>query len=210
MPKIARNTLATDLKPIGRVVVDRDGVALYDADFLTKADADHTLSELVRNIGWKQEQIKLFGRLHKVPRLSAWFSETKQAYTYSGIRHEPVDFPPSIRYLRDCVQARTNLPFNCALANLYVDGAHSNGWHADDEPELGSQINVASISLGATRTFRLRHRDPRSREIVKCELEHGSLLLMLDPMQKYWLHELPKRRGVTKPRVNLTFRNIPA
>ena len=192
-----------------RVLLDRDGVAIYDAEFLSKEDADNCLHQLTQEITWRQEHVKLFGRVHKVPRLSAWFSETNQPYTYSGICHQPVVFPPSIGSLRDRVQEVSNLPFNCALVNLYVDGTHSNGWHADDEPELGQQINIASVSLGATRTFRLRHRDDQPKGTMKIELEHGSLLLMLAPMQKYWRHELPKRRGAINPRVNVTFRNIP-
>jgi alkylated DNA repair dioxygenase AlkB len=91
------------------------------------------------------------------------------------------------------------------LANLYRDGNDSMGWHADDEPELGDEPVIASVSLGAERDFTLRRRDRRG-QTVAMPLPHGSLLLMAGPTQRHWQHALPKRRRMREPRINLTFR----
>jgi hypothetical protein len=93
------------------------------------------------------------------------------------------------------------------LCNLYRDGRDSMGWHSDDEAELGAQPCIASLSLGATRRFRLRHRhDPGLR--LELELAPGSLLLMAGTTQRNYRHDLPKSARITEPRINLTFRTV--
>ena len=103
------------------------------------------------------------------------------------------------------VVMRTGIDFNSILVNLYRDGTQSMGWHADDEPELGPEVTIASLSVGAVRELRLRHRHDKSLRVTT-SLAHGSLLMMYPPLQEYWLHELPKRRSITEPRVNFSFR----
>jgi len=96
------------------------------------------------------------------------------------------------------------LGYNAVLCNLYRDGNDSVGLHADAEPEMGPVI--ASISLGAGRLFGLKRENG---SIAFSErLLHGSLLVMAGDTQKLFKHEVPKERGVTQPRVNLTFRRI--
>jgi alkylated DNA repair dioxygenase AlkB len=97
--------------------------------------------------------------------------------------------------------------FNSVLANLYRDGRDSMGWHSDDEPELGSQPAIGSLSLGATRRFVLKHRNDPSRKLV-LELPHGSLLVMRGATQANYRHALPRTSRPVGPRINLTFRQI--
>ncbi|MCH8083059.1 MAG: alpha-ketoglutarate-dependent dioxygenase AlkB, partial [Myxococcales bacterium] len=115
---------------------------------------------------------------------------------------------PVILELKTRVEAACNAPFNSVLLNLYRDGADSMGWHSDDEPELGERPVIASLSLGATRRFRLRHRRRKELEAVAIELENGSLLIMEGDTQRFWKHQVSKSKRVAEPRVNLTFRNI--
>jgi alkylated DNA repair dioxygenase AlkB len=97
--------------------------------------------------------------------------------------------------------------FNAVLLNFYRDGRDGMGWHADDEPELGRNPVIASVSLGAPRRFCLRHR---RRQDLKLDLElpHGSLLAMAGALQHHWVHALPKTRRSVGERINLTFRRV--
>jgi len=115
---------------------------------------------------------------------------------------------PVILELKTQVESVCNAPFNSVLLNLYRDGFDSMGWHSDDEPELGERPVIASLSLGATRRFRLRHRRRKDLEPVVIDLENGSLLIMEGDTQRFWKHQISKSKRVSEPRVNLTFRNI--
>jgi len=82
------------------------------------------------------------------------------------------------------------------------------GWHSDDETELGDRPVIASLSLGAMRRFRLRHRRRNKLDPVVIDLECGSLLIMQGDTQRFWKHQVPKTKRVVEPRINLTFRSI--
>ena len=146
----------------------------------------------------------LFGREVPQPRLACWYGD--RAYTYSGLTLEPREFTPRLRELAEVAAGFADCTFNTVLANLYRDGRDSMGWHADDERELGPEPVITSLSFGAVRRFRFRHRE--SREVVEIALEPGSVLVMRGLTQHCWMHDLPKTTKVTEPRVNLTFRHI--
>jgi alkylated DNA repair dioxygenase AlkB len=115
-----------------------------------------------------------------------------------------------IRELKAKVEGACGRPFNSVLLNLYRNGVDSMGWHSDDERELGERPVIASVSLGATRRFRLRHKKRTDVEPVVVDLEHGSLLIMRGETQRFWKHQLPKTRKVSESRLNLTFRSVRA
>lgn len=151
------------------------------------------------------------GRSVKIPRLNAWYGEPHARYRYSGKTFQPLPWIRALAALcehvhRKLSQENLSTHFNSALINLYRDGNDSVAWHADNESELGPNPVIASISLGATRRFVLKKRN--SSEKYQLELEHGSLLLMLPPLQRFWLHSLPKTKVTTSPRINVTFRDI--
>ncbi|MGH9064036.1 MAG: alpha-ketoglutarate-dependent dioxygenase AlkB family protein [Acidimicrobiales bacterium] len=180
-----------------------DGEArLYDG-FLSPARADRLLSALGQDLRWRQEDARLFGRGIPLPRLTAWYGDV--GYQYSGVTHPPAPWPPSLDELRRLVAEVVPLP-NSALANLYRSGRDSVSWHADDEPELGRQPVIASVSLGAPRRFVLRHGPTRDR--VELDLPHGSLLVMAGDCQHRWQHAVPKTSRPVGPRINVTFRQM--
>jgi len=188
-----------------------DATVRYLPGFLAEEAARRFFERLLADIPWRAERIRLFGREIPVPRLQAWVGDPGAVYTYSGLRLAPLPWPAPVAELRDLLHAsRPELRFNSALLNLYRDGRDSMGWHSDDEPELGPEPAIASISLGATRRFRLRHRTRRDLPAVDLDLESGSLLWMEGRTQKCWQHCLPKRSGRDAPgaRINLTFRSI--
>jgi len=185
---------------------------LPDADIrylpaaFTPAEADELFADLRDGIGWRQEEVVIFGRARLVPRLVAWHGDPGARYTYSGVAHEPLPWTPVLQAVRSRVESLSGHRYNSVLLNLYRDGRDGMGWHADDEPELGRDPVIASVSLGATRRFRLRHR--RRRDTVPLDLGHGSLLLMQGPTQHHWMHAVPKTSRPVGERINLTFRQV--
>ena len=112
-----------------------------------------------------------------------------------------------IMFIKNEVETFCNTNFTTVLLNLYRDGKDSNGWHADNEKELGKNPFIASVSLGAERQFHLQHNTIKEANI-KLGLEHGSLLLMNGETQHFWKHQIPKTSKIVGPRINLTFRII--
>jgi len=175
-------------------------------EYLSAAAADKLFDQLLRQIEWRQEQITLFGKTHRVPRLSCWMADAGLAYSYSNMTMQPVAWLDCVQQLRTRIERDSGHHFNSVLLNYYRDGQDANGWHSDDEPELGPAPLIASLSLGAPRRFRLRHKSGRGS--VGVTLGHGSLLLMAGATQRHWQHAVPKTRRPVAPRVNLTFRHI--
>ncbi len=171
-------------------------------------DTDGTLlARLVRAIAWRQESITLFGKRHLQPRLSAWYGDPDASYRYSGLDNSPLAWTEELLALRERVQATCGQRFNSVLLNYYRDGSDAMGMHADDEPELGPEPIIASLSLGATRRLRFVHRERRF-EPLALDLESGSLLLMSGNTQQNWKHGISRTRRPCGPRVNLTFRRV--
>ena len=162
------------------------------------------LQRLQDETAWKAETIFLFGREVLQPRLSAWHGDAR--YTYSGRSFDPLPFTPLQLDIKHAVEAATGKRFNSVLLNYYRDGQDSMGFHSDDEPELGPQPAIASLSFGATRTFILKHK--KRPQTVKLDLTDGSLLLMAGKLQHCWRHGINKERKPCGPRINLTFRLI--
>lgn len=184
-----------------------DAELSFAPDFLSAAHASTLFEALQREIAWETHRIRLFGRDVASPRLSCWIGDPGASYVYSNARFEPRAWSKSLRALRAEVSEATGEEFNSVLANLYRDGRDGMGWHSDDEPELGPQPVIGSLSLGATRRFLLKHRrDPTQKFAI--ELPSGSLLLMRGDTQKNYRHALPKTARPVDARINLTFRRI--
>jgi alkylated DNA repair dioxygenase AlkB len=181
----------------------RDGGTLYyDAAFIPLAEADTLFETLCREVAWGQE----VGHGRPFPRLTAWCADDGVTYRYSGVTHVGSGWITPIADIKRRVESAAGAPFNSALLNRYRSGHDSIGMHADDEPELGVNPVVASVSLGCVRTFVLRHK--RSREKIALALAHGSLLVMAGTCQHHWLHGVPKTEAPVGERINLTFRRI--
>jgi alkylated DNA repair dioxygenase AlkB len=187
-----------------------DADVRYAQGWLSPAEADAWFECLLDDIPWERHRLNLFGREVDCPRLSCWIGDPGAAYVYSRTRFEPHPWTPSLLSVRERVQAFCAAPFNSVLANLYRDGGDSMGWHSDDEPELGPQPVIASLSLGAERRFRLRRKSSRETPAkpLGLPLAHGSLLRMAGDTQRHYQHDLPKLAGLTTARINLTFRFI--
>lgn len=165
------------------------------------------IAALASTLTWTQPTIRLYGRECKIPRLTAWLGTGP--YTYSGVRHDPAPMPEWLAEVSSLVADLAGvLFFNSVLCNLYRDGSDSVSWHADDEPELGEFPVIASVSLGAARSFHVKPRDPGDKQRWKLQLAHGDVLVMSGRSQLDYLHSVPKTSKPVGPRINLTFRSV--
>lgn len=183
-----------------------EGFELHEG-WLAAAEADALLEVVMAQVAWEVHRIVMFGKPVDSPRLSCWIGDPGTGYVYSRTRFEPRPWPPALAALRPRIDAAAGVAMNSVLANLYRDGRDAMGWHSDDEPELGARPVIASLSLGGTRRFAVKHRrDPERRFTL--ELPHGSLLLMRGDSQSAWKHALPRTARPVPARVNLTFRQV--
>jgi alkylated DNA repair dioxygenase AlkB len=175
-----------------------DGQIRLIAPFLVPA----AFKRLRDEVDWQQEEITLFGRVHAVPRLIAYYGDV--AYRYAGVDHPPRPLPGLLDSLQRIAEEASAFTFNSVLCNFYRHGQDGMGFHRDNEPGIDTRC-IASLSFGAARRFRLRHRE--SRETVTLDLADGSLLLMLD-CQEAWEHTIPRTKRPVGGRINLTYRKI--
>ena len=179
----------------------------YIPDFFTPEEASQLYTQLKKECAWRSDRIQVFGKWYDQPRLTALYGEEDRSYTYSGIAMNPLPFTPLLKSIKAKAEACSEANFSSCLLNYYRNGADSNGWHADDEPELGINPVIASISLGSPRYFHLRPKKA-TRDTYKLLLRPGSLLVMEGETQHHWQHQIPKSKRITEGRINLTFRNI--
>ena len=185
----------------------KDGELYYDRFFLNNIEANKYFNLLKKEIQWRQDNIKIFGKIYPQPRLTALYANNNKSYSYSNIKMHPITFTPTLFDIKSKIEKRLNSQFTSCLLNLYRNGQDSNGWHADNEKELGLNPVIASLSLGAERVFHMKHRNDK-KEKLKINLTNGSLLVMRGKTQHHWLHQIPKTRKKVEERINLTFRII--
>jgi len=184
-----------------------DAEVVFYPDFFPTADADRLLSQLIETTAWRQDSIKIYGKLTLLPRLTAWYGDPGTRYVYSGIVNDPMPWTAALTEIKEAVDAVSGVEFNGVLLNRYRTGKDSMGWHSDDEQEFGPNPVIASVSFGGTRNFQLRHK--RRKELkASIELTHGSLLIMRGGTQENWQHQIPKTAKPVNERLNLTFRRI--
>lgn len=180
----------------------------YLPGFLPRPLADRLFAALRTETSWSQHRVRLFGREHPSPRLSAWYGDPAAVYRYSGQTLIPLSWTASLQTAREAAEHFCGRRFDGVLLNLYRDGRDGMGWHSDDERELGPEPCIASLSFGAPRRFRLKHRTRRDLPARSFVLEHGSLFWMRGGTQRHWRHAVPKTAARVGERINLTFRSI--
>jgi len=184
-----------------------DAEIIYFPAFLPKEEADSLFLELLEKIPWQQDEITVYGKKHLQPRLTALYGNEGKPYSYSNITMQPHYWTLALQKIKSLVENITETNFTTVLLNYYRDGSDSNGWHSDNEKELGINPVIASLSLGAERNFQLKHNFNTTQK-KNFILENGSLLLMKGTTQHFWKHQVPKTAKPVGPRINLTFRVI--
>lgn len=176
--------------------------------FFSRETSDRFMHILSEEIDWKQERLTIYGKTHDLPRLTAWYGDIGKVYRYSGIELVPKPWIPALLEIKDAIEGISpDTAFNSVLLNMYRSGRDCVSWHSDDEPELGSEPIIGSVSLGQSRSFQFKHKKTRmeKRSIV---LNSGDYMLMKGSTQKNWLHQVPRSAKNLGPRINLTFRQI--
>lgn len=195
------------LSPEQILLVSDGDIMLYN-NFFGHQASDKFLCALQREIRWRQDSIALYGKTFKLPRLSAWHGDPGCCYTYSGIVLQSISWTDTLFCIKKNIEQALSSRFNSVLLNLYRTGQDSINWHSDDEKELGQDPLIASLSLGGTRQFDIKHKFDTTRKKISIQLQHGSLLVMRGNTQHYWKHRITKTRKPVPQRINLTFRTI--
>lgn len=183
-----------------------DGTVLYFGQIFTPQQANLYFDELFRSIVWKHDEAVIYGKRIITKRKVAWYGDHPFSYTYSKTTKHALAWSPVLLELKNMVEQFTGEIFNSCLLNLYHDGNEGMAWHSDGEVDLRKNGTIASLSFGAERKFAFKHK--ATKEKIELFLKHGSLLVMKDTTQTYWLHRLPPSKRVTTARINLTFRQI--
>jgi alkylated DNA repair dioxygenase AlkB len=172
--------------------------------FLSEAESAACFHALRTTIAWRQDAMRIAGKSINLPRLTAWYGDPGTEHIYSGIRNVPQPWTPELTEIKARAEAVADATFNAVLLNLYRTSSDSMGWHSDDERDMSPII--ASVSLGAARTFQLRRKTPPA-DTVSLRLTAGSLLVMSGSTQRQWQHRVPKEPAEGE-RINLTFRHV--
>lgn len=200
--------LFDDSRKAGAAVLDTSEPGIkHLPNYLSPKQADALFLNLLELRGWRQDCINIFGKVRPLPRLHRWFAKSDELYEWSGIQMQPEPFPSCLRELLVQLSQENDARFNTALGNLYRNGKDSVAWHSDDEPDLGPNPTIASLSLGATRRFLMRKKSDHKQSMT-FNLSHGSLLVMSGSTQIEWEHCIPKAPSCAEARINLTFRAI--
>lgn len=186
-----------------------DAKIRYYPCFFSPKTSSFFFEQLKKSIQWKQNIIKMYGKENPVPRLEAWYGDPGKSYAYSGIQMDPIPWTDELKKIKSAVELESGTKFNSVLINFYRDGKDRVAWHSDDEKELGQNPVIGSVSFGAERNFKLRHKKYKSNGLKKeIILQNGSFLLMQGSTQHHWMHEIPRTAKPINSRINLTFRVI--
>lgn len=182
----------------------KQGEVTYHRYFLDSPSQLNYYIELVKSLAWQQDEIKIFGKQVAIPRMQAWYGDPEALYRYSGVSMTPRPWNKTLFEIKQKVEQQLNCRFNSVLANYYRNGMDKMGCHSDDEKELGEQPVIASLSLGVTRRFVLKHKHTDEKSVI--DLAGGSLLVMSGETQKYYKHSINQQKKILDGRINLTFR----
>ena len=175
-------------------------------NFLKTASATCLLDHCLRDINWYRETVTMFGSKYRAPRLTAWYANSGCSYHYSGTSRPGEPWTDCLAGTCALIKRQLRHPFNFMLANRYRSGSDHVGWHSDNERDMGVRPVIASLSLGASRVFRVR---PKSGgKSMGWLLQHGSLLVMWGDSQSLFKHSVPRTAQSAGERVNLTFRYV--
>lgn len=187
-------------------LLPQDGTVNYYGKIFNQDQISFFYERLLESISWKNDEAIIFGKKIITKRKVAWYGEENFSYTYSKTTKQALPWTKELLELKEIIEEKTGEEFNSCLLNLYHNGSEGMAYHSDAEKDLKKNGAIASVSFGAQRKFSFKHKVTKER--VDLILENGSLLVMKDQTQNFWLHRLPPTTKVLTPRINLTFRFI--
>ena len=188
-------------------ILPKDGIVNYYGKIFSDSEANQYLTQLLQTIHWKEDEVVVYGKLITTKRKAAWYGDHPFVYRYSGRMKKALPWTEELKELKEKVEDHSKEKFNSCLLNLYHTGEEGMSWHSDAEKELKKDGAIASVSFRAERKFCFKHKELKDLK-ASILLEHGSLLVMKDKTQTYWLHSIPVSKKIITPRINLTFRTI--
>ena len=199
-----QNDLFDTEEPL-KTVFDLPGadITFYDY-FFTKSESNKLFESLLKKINWQQDNLKIYGKLIKLPRLTAWYGDTNKPSSNNNLN----PWNEELLFIKKRLEKEINVEFPRCLLNLYRDGNDSVDWHQDYDGKTRENTTIASVTFGESRPFQLKHVNRKDLKRVDIPLSHGSLLLMKGATQLNWKHKIPKTTKQIHPRINLTFRHI--
>jgi alkylated DNA repair dioxygenase AlkB len=189
-----------------KLVLESDGLVEYYSGFISASKSHDYLLSLLSELDWQHDELVMFGKRIITKRKVAWYADKPYTYTYSKNAKVAKPWTKTLINIKHQLEQYTGEHFNSCLLNYYHNGEEGMGWHSDNEKMMRKQATIASVSFGAQRDFKFQHNVSHQQHVIS--LETGSVLLMKDQTQDYWKHQLPIRKRVTKPRINLTFRDF--
>ena len=187
-------------------LLPQDGTVNYYGEIFNLNQANHYYRKLLETIEWKNDEAIIFGKKIVTKRKVAWYGSKDFEYTYSKTTKKALPWTKELLELKTAVEKETGEFFNSCRLNLYHNGNEGMAYHSDGEKDLKKNGAIASVSFGAERKFSFKHKI--TKEKVELILQNGSLLVMKDLTQTFWLHRLPPTKKIFSPRINLTFRTI--
>lgn len=175
---------------------------MHHDNFISKEEADFYYNVLLHTTPWREYQMPMYDKIVTAPRMIAWYGQQEEA------DENAMPWTAELKTLLSKVEKETGLQFNAVLLNLYRNGNDSVAWHSDREHRIGRNPNIASVTFGQTRPFRLRHKTNKEIQQLEILLHHGTLLLMSGTTNTFWEHHIPKSAKEMLPRINLTFRQL--
>ena len=203
---VSLNNTPSDSAVSSQTIINMDGIAIYTDSLIPTEKSEFLLLQLSKNIQWKNDESVIFGKHYITRRKTAWYGDGPFNYTYSKIKRTALPWTNELLEIKHIVENNESTKFNSCLLNFYHDGDDGMGWHSDNEKELKKNSVIASVSLGAERKFSFKHK--KNKENTDLILGNGSLLVMKEQIQTHWMHQLPKSKKISEPRINLTFRTI--
>ncbi|WP_348822213.1 alpha-ketoglutarate-dependent dioxygenase AlkB family protein [Flavobacterium aestuarii] len=186
----------------GKKVFDVPDADLMLIDgFFTKEESDNYYTILLNTTAWHEYEMPMYDKMVTAPRMVSWYEDSKKT---SG----RFNWPSVLRTIKTRVENETQINFNAVLLNLYRNGKDGVSWHSDKTKSQNKDMNIASVTFGETRIFRLRHKFLKHQPQIEIPLHHGSFLLMAGKTNSFWEHQVPKTARDVLPRINLTFRQV--
>lgn len=180
-----------------------DADLLLIDNFFSKEESDYYYNTLLNQTQWHEYEMPMYDKIVTAPRMVSWYrDEELNEYQPS------LNWPGSLQTIRQRVENETHIQFNAVLLNLYRNGKDGVGWHSDKTVSSNKNMNIASVTFGETRMFRLRHRFRKEIPQIEIPLHHGTFLLMAGNTNSFWQHQVPKTSRDVLPRINLTFRRV--
>ncbi|CAD0007646.1 MULTISPECIES: alpha-ketoglutarate-dependent dioxygenase AlkB family protein [Flavobacterium] len=188
----------------GKKVFDvPDADLLLIDNFFTKQESDYYYDKLLNETQWQEYDMPMYDKIVTAPRMVSWYRDDDLDEC-----HPHLNWPLELQTIRQRVENETQIQFNAVLLNLYRNGKDGVGWHSDKTVSSNKNMNIASVTFGETRMFRLRHKFRKEIPQLEIPLHHGSFLLMAGNTNSFWQHQIPKTAREVLPRINLTFRKI--